>query len=66
MRDDCGSEELLRYTGKKWVGKQIREMACLKSQVTGRMQVPDSQCLLRPSSILDRHVFASAYTLNLC
>ena len=66
MRDDPGAEELLRNTGKKWVGKQIREMACLKSQVTGRIQVPDSQCLLGAPSILDRYVFASAYTLSLC
>lgn len=44
MRDDPGSEELLRYTGKKWTGKQIREMACLRSQgiQPGRIQVPDS------------------------
>lgn len=42
MRDYLGSEELLSYMGKRWVGKKIREMAYLKSQETGRIQVPNS------------------------
>lgn len=38
---DPGSEEFLRCTGKKWVRKKIKEMARLKAEVNGRIQVPD-------------------------
>lgn len=37
---DFGFEEFLRYTGKKWLGKQVREIICIKSGVnSGRIQV---------------------------
>lgn len=51
MTIDPGSEEFLRCTGKKWVGKQIRERVCIKSGINGRIQLLDSHIVSSQGTI---------------
>lgn len=57
MEIDPGSEEFLRCTGKKWVRKKIKEMARLKSEVNGRIQVPDYNIVSSQGPIYFRQIY---------